>query len=55
MASGGRVLLVAMEHDGFGPKKGPPYEAGSGWRVNPAASRHLQVSEADVPGTQVTE
>eukprot|EP00435_Cladocopium_sp_Y103_P040059 s1194_g10.t2 len=32
MASGGRVLLVAVEHDGFGQRKGPPYEAkGSGW------------------------
>lgn len=35
MASGGRVLLVAVEHDGFGPKKGPPYE------VSEADVRHL--------------
>eukprot|EP00438_Fugacium_kawagutii_P019417 Skav228356 [mRNA] locus=scaffold5397:71003:72709:- [translate_table: standard] len=27
MASRGRILLVVCEHDGFGQKKGPPYEA----------------------------
>ena len=27
MAKGGRILLVAVEHDGFGEQKGPPYEA----------------------------
>ena len=26
MASGGRILLVAVEHDGFGQKKGPPFQ-----------------------------
>ncbi|CAK8994838.1 unnamed protein product [Durusdinium trenchii] len=27
MAPGGRVLLVTVEHDGFGERKGPPYQA----------------------------
>eukprot|EP00913_Durusdinium_trenchii_P025078 g23540.t2 len=26
MAPGGRVLLVTVEHDGFGERKGPPYQ-----------------------------
>lgn len=35
MASGGRILLVAVEHDGFGQKKGPPFQ------VAEADVRHL--------------